>query len=140
VSDTCEEAMVEFDRFPVYCPPVVPVGKTEVDFAGRYVPHTYAMSFRTDSVRPEPHWVVSGGAARELRRSLANKYDEPRLVDRLTIAGVSVEVYELHYYDLHGGHVLVAWEHDGAGYLASVHGFEHRKLAEGLIREMSGVG
>jgi len=131
VTNACKKTERKFDAFPVYCPPVVPVGETVLDYAGEYGERTYVISFRTDSIGRQQHWLVEGGAVSEIERLLASG-GEPQLVGRDSLAGMPVRVYEVDYPNINRRHVAFAWEHEGVGYLASVHGSKHRRLAEGI--------
>jgi len=159
VRSDCEVAAEEIDAGAVYCPPLVPAGRTysqnrssrgkvSVDANG----DEYVLSFVTDTLKgrdesqPENfrrhpgHWLIRAtDQPDELTRGPGVK-----VVKTVTIASTPVEIVQRKWvaYDIDAGHILAVWSFGGRTFEISLHGFENRNLllpmVEASIAQMRG--
>jgi hypothetical protein len=142
---------------PVYCPPVVPAGRTISDGTTGVMTQDFASgffsNFESSSIRPTRttpgHWSVAEGEPAALRRLLkpatAQGEKPPRIRHtKIRVAGRSATLWLMPsfrvFHGVYGGHVVLAWRCGARAYQASAHGHRNRGvvrlIAEGLIEEM----
>lgn len=158
VRNDCRRAARKMSSGAVYCPPLVPRGRTRsqnrssrgrvsIDARGESYTLNFLSSEASGFDRSQPsgarrhvgHWLI---AAQESPGRLA-KGPGTRVLERTEIAGVPVTFVARRWvaYHLDAGHTLAIWPFAGRTYEVSLHGFEsHRALrlmARALVEEMS---
>ncbi len=149
----CQAAARESD-LAVFCPPLVPDGELSVSGLGldqteESRSSTYLIDLHSRAIdRPSNgHWVVAAGDAARLKL-LTSEPSLPAPLSRrgLNLGGIPVTVYKLAPYEagggFYGGHIALAWTHDGLVYHVSVHGYQNGRraiaIAKALIAQMTG--
>jgi hypothetical protein len=157
VRNDCEAAAKEIDEGAVYCPPLVPAGRTysqnrssrgkvSIDAHG----DEYILNFVTSTLRgrdeTQPknfrrhpgHWLIrAADQPGELTRGPG-----VRVVKEVTVENTPVSIVQRKWvaYDIDAGHVLAVWRFGGRTFEISLHGFENRGLllpmVEALIEQM----
>jgi hypothetical protein len=145
VTRACATAAAK-SRTVVYCPPLVPTGRTllvGVDGAlrSRDFRSGFVANFQSDSVRPSGsapgHWTIAEGDPRTLRSLLYPPNYDPRAGSiehrPLRIGGTSATLWLMPsfrtFHGIYGGHTAVSWQCEGREYHVSMHGHTNRARA-----------
>lgn len=161
----CRNAAQQTALETVYCPPVAPIGATEIypkeQHSTGFGEKTYFMSFRSRSLAHSPrafarhpeegHWVIAAERPfASLRASVDLGARYARAHSRFREGRRSVTVHGVRMTVLTGntegagfassGHAIAYWQIDGTGYLVSVHYPENapivEQMARGLIKQI----
>jgi hypothetical protein len=161
VLDGCRKVARSY-RGRVFCPPLVPSGRTSAEFVGSWTGGSarsrrasYVLDFNSPSLqrifgRPVDanggHWVVEAGTDPALSNHWGGYIPRGEwrgriALRRTTLAGVPVRIYTLAEKNLElyfAGHVAVVWRHAGVVNAVSMHGHANRPrtlaMARALIR------
>jgi len=153
----CEAAAEEMDEGAVYCPPLVPAGRTysqnrssrgKVSIDAQE--DEYVLSFVTSTLRgrdeAQPknfrrhpgHWLIRvADQPKELTQGPG-----VQVVKEVTVEGTPVAIVQRKWvaYDIDAGHVFAVWRFGGRTFEISLHGFENRNLllpmVEASIKQM----
>ncbi|MDQ3724556.1 MAG: hypothetical protein M3335_01485 [Actinomycetota bacterium] len=157
VRSDCEAAAEEMDAGAVYCPPLVPAGRTysqnrssqgevSVDARG----DEYVLSFVTSTLKGRDE-AQSKNFRRHPGHWLIRAADEPaeltqgpgvKVVKEVVVANTLVTIVQRKWvaYDIDAGHVFAVWRFGGRTFEISLHGFENRNLllpiVEASIKQM----